>query len=303
MPARSGGRLRRGQDDARLAYLLKWVAVIVAVLTIPCHSRLNAQELHSKHFLFSPPEGAPAWSDLIFRDLYVISSNDSTKFADWVAYRLTAAEVVGTLDLERDWRSDPWLDADETLEAGSGSSDDYRGAHAAADYDRGHLAPLASFKGSPHASQVNYYSNIVPQKGPFNQGPWQRIEQAERDLVCGGQVLWVMTGTLYDGAAQPDLPNAGEKHTVPTGFWKIIARMDGGDPWAAAFIFEQSTPRDAEVTDHLVSINEVESRSGLDFFGRLSNSTENALEVGALTAAEWNGATDGPGCARAIGLP
>ena len=209
---------------------------------------LSAQfmEVHSEHFLFGYPTGMPPSNDLVIRDLYAVSTNDETKFADWVAYRLTAAEVVGSLDLERDWRNDPWLEADERLEARPTSQDDFRGANAAADYDRGHLAPLASFKGSPQASQVNYYSNIVPQIDDLNRGPWQRLEQIERDFACSGEILWVMTGPLYDGttpAAQ--LPSANEAHTVPTGFWKILATVEPPGVWVAAFIFEQTTPRNA----------------------------------------------------------
>ena len=42
-------------------------------------------EIHSKHWLFGLPEGTPDSNDLIIRDAYALSSNDDTKFADWVA--------------------------------------------------------------------------------------------------------------------------------------------------------------------------------------------------------------------------
>ncbi|MEL7833023.1 hypothetical protein [Fodinibius sp. Rm-B-1B1-1] len=44
-----------------------------------------------------------------------MSSNDQTKFADWVSYRLTKETASGQED-ERDWESDPWLEEEETLE-------------------------------------------------------------------------------------------------------------------------------------------------------------------------------------------
>ena len=116
-------------------------------------------EIFCKHFLYGYPSGAPASNDLIIRDCYALSNSDTTKFADWVCCYLTCHEVDGDLDLERVWRNDPWLDPSETLEAKPTSQDDYRGQK---EYDWGHLAPLASFKGSRFASQVNYYSNIVP---------------------------------------------------------------------------------------------------------------------------------------------
>ena len=51
-------------------------------------------EIHCKHFIYGIPVGTPVTNDLIIRDIYALSSNDSTKFADWVAYRLDVETVV-----------------------------------------------------------------------------------------------------------------------------------------------------------------------------------------------------------------
>ncbi len=91
------------------------VAVCLGSAAQPANAQVA--EIHSEHFLFGYPTGTPASNDLIIRDLYALSSNDQTKFADWVAYRLTGAEVMGSLDLERDFRTDPFLEDAETLEA------------------------------------------------------------------------------------------------------------------------------------------------------------------------------------------
>lgn len=282
---------------------VRLTAVAITLLwALPAPSLAQVLEIHSEHFLYGYPTGTPPTNDLIVRDLYALSHNDDRKFADWVAYRLTAAEVVGSLDLERDWRSDPWLAEEERLEA-SGSSDDYRGAHAAEDYDRGHLAPLASFKGSAKASQVNYYSNIVPQKGDLNQGPWQRLEQVERDFVCAGNVLWVMTGSLHEGPIPASLPNANEPHEVPSGFWKVLAREASNALWVAAFVFSQDTDRNADIADHLVSVDEVESRSGLDLFWELEDAEEIALEGDVMTQAGWRTSHPDGACSRATIWP
>lgn len=130
-------------------------------------------EIFCKHFLHGYPLGTPPSNDLIIRDCYALSSNDTAKFAHWVCCYLTWHEVDGDLDLERNWRNDPWLDPSETLEGKPTNQDDYRGQK---EYDRGHLAPLACFKGSRFASQVNYYSNIVPQHPDLNRGPWEELE-------------------------------------------------------------------------------------------------------------------------------
>ena len=262
---------------------------------------LTAQfaEIHSEHFLFGYPTGTPASNDLIIRDLYALSSNDQTKFADWVAYRLTPMEVMGSLDLFRNFRNDPFLEPDETLEANPASQDDYAGA-SALDYDRGHLAPLGSFKGSRQASQVNYYSNIVPQQAALNRGPWQRLESDVRTIVCTPAIVWVMTGSFYDGATPaPLLPNAiNDPHIVPTGFWKIVAT---GDPlFVAAFSFDQNTPSGDDITDHLVSVEEIQMRSGLDFFRELTGPEQDMLEMNPKTQAEWDAVVIAGGCPQIL---
>ncbi len=194
-----------------------------------------------------------------------------------MCYYLTEHETRGTLDLDRKWRNDPWLDPNETLEGMPSNQDDYRGAYGIG-YDRGHQAPLASFKGSRFASQVNFYSNITPQRSAMNQGPWQRLESKVRGLVRKYGAVWVMTGPLYE-SAMPQLPNCDEPHTVPSGYWKIIIVDDSGTLRTAAFIMNQNTPRTANIAHHLVTINTVEQRSGLDFLWELPDNTENAVEL------------------------
>jgi endonuclease G len=240
-------------------------------------------EIHSKHWLHGVPTGAPETNDLIVRDIYALSSNDTTKFADWVAYRLTMHEVGGDLDVERKWRNDPYLDESGTLE-GAGSGDDYDGVGDAG-IDRGHRAPLASFKGSRYASQAQYMSNITPQRVGLNRGPWKNLEGAVRKLVRTGTTVWVLTGPLYE-VPQSGLPSTTESHTVPSGYWKIVCIEKGDSLELAAFILHQDAGQSDDYCSGLVdagspvTVDVVEQRSGLDFFRDLPDATEQALESG-----------------------
>ena len=58
---------------------------MAAFLTIPA----GAQEPHADLCMYGCPSGSPATNDIIICDIYILSSNDSTKFADWVAYHVT----------------------------------------------------------------------------------------------------------------------------------------------------------------------------------------------------------------------
>ncbi len=63
-----------------------------------------------------------------------MSTNDKTKFADWVAYRLDKDTLIGDVKTTRKWKADPWLDDNETLEPS-----DYKGTHKVLKTDRGHI--------------------------------------------------------------------------------------------------------------------------------------------------------------------
>lgn len=237
----------------------------------------SRQEIHCKHFFYGYPYGTPATNDLIIRDIYALSNNDDTKFADWVAYRLSMHEVDGDLTVERNWKADPWLAEEETLEPSPNAQDDYKNAYQDLGSDRGHQAPLASFKGSRHASHTNFLSNITPQKSELNQGPWQLLEARVRELVKATGEVYVMTGPVYQ-RTMPPLPNADEAHKVPSGYWKIICVQEGSNISAAAFFFDQDTPRGDKIKDHKKTIDEVEQLSGLDFLWELPDSQENQIE-------------------------
>lgn len=231
-------------------------------------------EIHCKHFFFGYPTGTPSTNDLIIRDIYALSSNDNTKFADWVAYRLDRKTISGEPNPERKWKADPWLNDNETLEP-----EDYKNVSRAS-MDRGHQAPLASFKGTKYSADTNYLSNITPQKSDLNQGAWVRLENKEREFALSYGVIYVMTGPLYE-SQMVQLPNADEVHIVPSGYWKIILIKAGeslNSIIAVSFIFNQETKRGEKFLDHLVTINEIEKRSGLDFLRELPDTLEEQIE-------------------------
>jgi len=238
------------------------------------HAQSEPQGNHYNHSFYGLPTGTPSTNNLIIRDIYTLSSNDETKFADWVAYRLDKKTVIGDVKTKRNWKPDPLLNDSETLEPA-----DYKDAYRVLNTDRGHQAPLASFKGTDSWQETNYLSNITPQKATLNRGVWKKIENKVRKLVKTGKTVYVMTGTLYE-RDMPPLPKADEPHKVPSGYWKII--IVKGDSInslnAASFIFDQDTPRGDKVINHLCTINEIEKRSKLNFLHELKDGIEEKIE-------------------------
>ena len=238
-------------------------ACIAALFTAPT----SAQEIHTALCLYGCPFGSPQTNDLIIRDIYILSSNDDTKLSDWASYRITANTIGSSKD--RIWRADLYLAPEETLEP-----EDYEGANAALQTDRGHQVPLASFAGTEHAADTNYLSNITPQKSALNQGAWDRLENAERMLAKreGSPVVYVMTGPVYL-REMPALPKADEPHKVPSGYWKIVSIQDSAGLKVAGFFFDQETQRKELYCAHLTTIGDIESKTGLKFFHELGQAT------------------------------
>lgn len=226
------------------------------------------------------PTGASG-NQQIQRPIYTLSNNAQTKFADWVAYQVTPSTMSGP-KRSRYWKSDPDISSQHTLE-----KDDYKSAWATIHTDRGHQVPLASFSNTPYWAQTNYLSNITPQSSNLNQGPWVRLETQVRELVKTGTSAYVITGPLYEWYFAT-LPEADESHTIPSGYFKIVATISSSG-WinASGFVMEQNAGRRDNFCQTEVTIDEIERRSGFNFFPSMPGYKESAVEarLGGLKTA------------------
>ncbi|MGO4408518.1 MULTISPECIES: hypothetical protein [unclassified Brevundimonas] len=60
-------------------------AMMIALVAGAGTARAGDAEIHTFHCLHGCPMGASATNDLIVREIYTLSTNDRTKFADWVS--------------------------------------------------------------------------------------------------------------------------------------------------------------------------------------------------------------------------
>lgn len=236
-------RVRFRKVATALAPLLLW----------PPAASADSARLHTFHCLDACPAGTPDDADLIVREIYTLASDPLTKFAVWVAYRVTPSTIGPSQS--RAWAADPWLAPDETLEP-----DDYAGSNAVLGVDRGHQAPLAAFSGTPFWADTNLLSNITPQAAALNQAAWQRLEARETALAKkANTAVHVLTGPLFERLVPP-LPGADERHRVPSGYWKVIMTPDRR---MTAFVFDQDTARSADLCASRRTLDEVELRARL----------------------------------------
>lgn len=127
-------------------------------------------------------------------------------------------------------------------------------------------------------------SNMSPQRPNLNRQLWQRLEEAVMDHFAPRyERLQVVTGPIYPENFMDNAFNRVGFIEVPEAFYKIIVAPHPEAPRALAFIMPQNVRGNEPLDDYLVSIDEVEARTGLNFFPELSASLESTLEAQVRT--------------------
>jgi len=208
------------------------------------------------------PSGSPEDNILVDHGVIFLSSNPTTKFADWVAYKTLPSYITGAEKHSRNWAQDPKIDAQFTF-----TPQDYAGMSKEPYlFDRGHQAPLGSFKNHPKWYVVNYLSNITPQKKFLNQGPWNNLEAAERKLLAKYEATYTLTGPYYDKNQSVEGPSIERfEYVVPSGYWKIISVKEGNQIKTAHFIFPQNVAFKDDYCSFLATAPSIEQLTHLKF--------------------------------------
>lgn len=215
--------------------------------------------------------GAPSQdSTLLCRLGYAVSHDDSKKIPRWVAYHLTADKVSGTIPRKDSFRADQDLP-----EIARAKLSDYSGSG----FDRGHMAPAAAMKWSERAMRESFLlTNMSPQVGiGFNRHIWSSLEARVRKWTKERGELYVVTGSIFDSdRSHLSLDAVGDNVAIPSHFFKIA--FDPIKLEAIAFILPNKKTPTSELPSFIVSIDEIESKTGLDFLPAINNSIEAVIE-------------------------
>jgi endonuclease G len=162
-------------------------------------------------------------------------------------------------------------------------------------YDRGHMAPnhaISVLYGRSGQLDSFLMTNVTPQKPNLNQKLWQRLEEIELDRFAQrfGKV-WVVTGPLFDQGVER-LPSSFRVE-IPDAFYKIYAvPQPSGLPKTLAFIIPQQVKGNEPLSRFVSTVDEVEKRSGFDFFWSLNDALERKVESSVDTDTwhlqEWS---------------
>lgn len=202
---------------------------------------------------------------IITHKYYFLSYSAQNKQAEWVFYLLTRTNSIGAFERGNNFRPD------KMVTTGSASLEDYRNSG----YDRGHLCPAADMAFNSDAMSESFLlSNMSPQNPSFNRGIWKSLEDMVRKWAIQEDSIYVVTGPLF-------IDNRGSigvnQITVPGFFYKIIYDITG-EQKMIGFIIPNEKCDSKLLFQYAVTVDYIESISGIDFFHELPDPLEEQLE-------------------------
>ena len=208
----------------------------------------------------------------------------------WTCYQMYNANSVTNWDRDswrgaywqgRTWTGDPFQEDPDLPRQCRTTIADYRGSG----FNRGHICPSADRLCSMDANgQTFYLSNMQPQHGAFNSGLWLEMENQLRrwNRSSFRDTLYVCKGgTIEDyGATQGVKGYTSTGLVVPRYFFMAVLCKRGGSYKALGFWAEHLNADHSadKLSAYVVSIDELESKTGIDFFFILPDDTENYVE-------------------------
>jgi len=213
--------------------------------------------------------GAPAPNDIavLNRGEFIVGWSPSLRHPVWVAYHVAKDAKYPTCrkSFQRD-RNVP----------SAPNPGDYKGSG----YDRGHMAPnhaIVTRYGENAQKQTFLMSNISPQTASLNRGVWRDLEHRIADLWTAryGEI-WVIVGAIPSASRK----TFGDiKVDVPDAYFQVVVAQEGMNIRAFAVLFPQYVPYSAYAARYLISIDELETLTGLDFLPELPAFIQDPLEA------------------------
>ena len=201
---------------------------------------------------------------LNYGDAFAVHFNGSRGIANCAAYELTRNELNGTAMRTGEFMQDPGV-------KGCPSPQDYAGSGL----DRGHLVPAGDLKWGLDAMRQSFLlTNVCPMHKALNKGGWAKLEEKVREWTARDSALLVFTGPVVSDG---DTTLASGRVTVPSAYYKVVIAPCARPVRAIAFIYPNGHSS-GRLRQYVVSVDEVERRTGLDFFPTLPHEEQHRLE-------------------------
>lgn len=201
----------------------------------------------------------------------------------WTCYQIYASNAKQTVK-RKDQKSANLYPMDPLWPANAFFTyDPYRGSG----YDHGHLCPSQDRVNSRESNDQTFYlSNMQPQVHDFNAGIWEVMERKMRTYITytsgSKDTLFICRGGTIDKQGQ--YTYIRNNFIVPTYFFSAALmkyKVRGQGDWqykAIGFWFKHEGNSRTSLTPYVVSIKELEEKTGIDFFCNLPDNIEQDVE-------------------------
>jgi endonuclease G, mitochondrial len=238
-----------------------------------------ALSVHTTLGIPSPSSTSDPNSYLSVKSGYVISYNSSRKVPNWVSWELNTT-YLGTAARQDDFRIDSTLPS--TLPQATLA--DYSGSG----YDRGHMCPSADRTKTVSANSETFYlTNMIPQAGNNNRGPWAALEDYSRGLAETGKEVFIISGGTFSSSSA----SIGSGVKVPDKTFKVIVVLDAPGQGPAnvttgtRVIGVLMPNRDSQISlstpwqNFRVTVDQIEALTGHDYLSDVDPAIQAVIEA------------------------
>lgn len=235
---------------------------------------------------------------------YTIEYDKKNYHARWVAYTYDSKSAQRNWTSRTDaWAAEPFYKSQPEYQVAGDQT--FRG------YNRGHIVGSAERYYSKEANEQTFYmSNMSPMNGNFNSIYWGEVEDKVRDNwgrtvltssseFYGGTLYVVKGGTLDQKLGTCSVRNGRGEYVdmaIPKYYWiACLFVAKNGAAKAIGFWMEHKDYRN-DSKDFLrnlrrssaCSIDDLEKKTGIDFFCNLKDNIENIVES-SYNISQWPG--------------
>lgn len=223
---------------------------------------------------------------------YELEYDKNKLHSRWVAFRFdnaTRSKSTGRAD-------EPFADDPEL------SSQYHIGSNGfGREYNRGHLCASADRLYNTTANEQTFYmTNMSPQLASFNQAYWITLEnlvqKLGRNTTFSDTLYVVKGGTINNNQIIEYVTRSnGKRVPVPKYYYMALLKVKNGTYNSIAFWMEHKeygydykhqAPLSV-IKTHVVSVNELEQLTGIDFFPNLPDAAEEIIEAQKMPG-DWS---------------
>ena len=213
---------------------------------------------------------------LLVNNYFALSYNRDKGIPNWAAWRISKSE---TGDIPRP-NPDPFKPDDRLPKNWTRvTPSDY----TRSGFDKGNVCPSADRSASIEGMTATFLmTNMTPQTGDLNRGPWQKLEGYLRTLVTRGSDVYIVAGVYGE---KGKLKN---KVSIPTNSWKIAVAVPAGQPVSSANantrVVAVDMPningiKNADWQIYRTTVRQIEQNTGYNFLSNLPQNIQDALET------------------------